>query len=74
MSITEMIAKVGADNLKIQALNTSFVKLSAKKRETELTFATEDALAQSVAREACFGKEGTHLGLVVWIPREKLNP
>jgi hypothetical protein len=53
-------------------MHGSLVKIHKKKADIELTIATDHVKGQSVAKEAN-RLEGTHLGLVVWIPRELLN-
>lgn len=72
MTIIEIINKVGMENIRVQPMHTSLVKMHQKKADTELTIATDHEKGQSVARESN-GIEGTHLGLIVWVPRALLN-
>jgi hypothetical protein len=72
MSIVDLILKAGLQNVRVQPLHASLIKMHRKKRDTELTFATTHANGASVAKEAS-GIRGTHVGLVVWIPRENIE-
>lgn len=72
MNLTELIQKAGPENINVQSLVSSFISMHRKKNDSEITFATDHTMASSVARESQ-GIPGTHVGLVVWIPRDKIN-
>lgn len=67
MSIIELLNKVGIENVKVQPLNTSLTNSrETKHKDTELTFATNQLSTTDVAM-------GTGpIGLVLWIPRDKM--
>ena len=68
MSITELCAHVGAENIQVQGLNSSMVRAQVKATDGEITFATD---REKVAALAGFGKE-THRCMIVWLPIDKL--
>lgn len=71
MSIIELIQKAGEENVKVQGVAPSLVQMKRKKHDAEITLCTSHEMASSVSREAA-GIEGTHVGMIVWIPRSKL--
>ncbi len=71
MSITEMIQKVGEANVKVQSVAGDLVEMKRQKEAATITVATSHEMASSVERES-HGIPGTHVGLLVWIPRDKL--
>lgn len=70
-TLTDIINKVGLENISIQPLNGSFLEMRKKKFDTEITFATGHDKGMSAAKEGA-GLEGSHLCLILWIPRNKL--
>jgi len=64
LSLSELIKKVGDDNIGVQPLDQCMTNLQATKTKgNKITFATEQP----------FGMEGTdQMGLVLWIPRDKM--
>lgn len=73
MNIIELIQKAGPENIKVQNVASSLVAMKRKAQDAEITFATEHAMASAAARES-EGIPGTHVGLIVWIPRDKITP
>lgn len=65
MNLSELIATVGDDNVKLQNLDQCADSLDwTVKRGTKVTFGTEIALTPN----------GTEmLGLVVWLPRDAVD-
>lgn len=66
MKVSDLILAIGDDNVRIQNLDTCAKTLdwSAKKGAT-ITFGTEQTIIPG---------EGTHdLGLIVWLPRDKVQ-
>jgi hypothetical protein len=72
MTILDIINKAGMENIKVQTMHGSLVKMHKKKHDTELTIATEHEKGGSVARESN-GIEGDYLGLILWVPRKNLK-
>lgn len=66
-TIIDIINHAGLDNVKSQFLAQSFVSGSRKKHDTEVTFATSHEMG-SCAMKAPFGVDGSHVGIVLWIP------
>lgn len=64
VGVSELIAKLGDDNIQLQNLDSCASKLTfSKKSGTSVTFATEMPLTP----------HGTErLGLVLWLPRDKV--
>lgn len=71
MNIIELLTKAGPENVKVQSVASSLVGVSRKIKDAEITIATEHGMASSVMRES-EGIPGTHVGLLVWIPRDKI--
>jgi hypothetical protein len=71
MNIIELIQKAGPENIKVQNVASSLVSMKHGRRDAEVTFATEPAMGSAAARESA-GLPSTHIGLIVWIPRDKL--
>lgn len=72
MKLSELISQVGDENIAIQTLETSFVRGSVKKHDVEITFATNKTKGQNLITAVATGGKADELGLIVWIPREKL--
>jgi hypothetical protein len=68
MSITELMQHVGDENVQLQNLESSLIRAQMKKDDGEITFATD---RDKVGALAGIGQK-THLGLVVWLPIDKL--
>ena len=68
MTITELCAHVGDGNIVVQELQSSLVSAQIKKRDGEITFATDFS---KVAQLAMPGTPD-HLCLILWLPRENL--
>jgi hypothetical protein len=71
MSIIELIQKAGEANVVVQPVASSLIAMNRKKADAEITVATSHEMASAVSREA-EGIPGTHVGLIVWIPRDKI--
>lgn len=71
MKLSELIASVGDENIKIQNLAQSLVRFNRKKTDSEITFATSHENGDWLARESMGGEPGSKLGLVIWLPRDK---
>lgn len=66
MKLSELIAAVGDENIKVQSLDKSFTHAndSAKKGCCTITFQSELGLLSG----------GEYTALVIWIPKSKLPP
>lgn len=65
MKISELIAKVGDDNVKIQALDGCLIKADySAKSGTKITFGTDAQLLPDGTKE---------MGIIVWLPREEVK-
>ncbi len=64
VSVCDLIAQLGDDNIQLQNLDNCATKLNySKKNGTAITFVTETPLTP----------QGTErLGLVLWLPRDKV--
>ena len=68
MSISELINHVGDDNIQCQHLQSSLIRAELKKRDGEVTFATD---RDKVAALCGVGKP-SHICMIVWLPIDKL--
>jgi len=69
MNIVEVIQKAGLENVQVQSVAASLVKMLRRKQDSEITVATSHEMASAVGREAA-GIPSTHYGLLLWIPRD----
>ncbi|AHF89532.1 hypothetical protein OPIT5_03950 [Opitutaceae bacterium TAV5] len=72
MKLSELIQHVGDECIQMQNLEQSLVRVVQKKNDGEITFATSKGKASQLAKCAVLGGKPDHVGLVVWLPREKL--
>lgn len=72
MNIIQLIEKVGMDNVQVQTVAHSFTGGRMRKHGAEITLCITQQLFTSMAKEAT-GIEGTHVGLILWIPRDRLR-
>ena len=68
MKLSELIQHVGDEHVQIQNLDQSCVSAKAGKRDGEFTFATD----REKVIERAMGKKVSHIGLVVWVPVDRL--
>ena len=73
MKISELISKVGDENIKVQQLLTDFTAGNIGKKGATLTFATDSGFVSEYNRCAALGGSPSHVGLVVWIPADRLH-
>lgn len=73
MKISELIAAVGDDNIIVQQLLTDFTAGSVGKKGATLTFATDSGFVSEYNKCAVLGGQPSHIGLVVWIPADKIR-
>lgn len=64
MTIVELLAAVGADNLTYQKLGECLIGVSKARRGVDITFGTVAVTAESL----CGITEPTHVGFIVWVP------
>lgn len=68
MKLSELIAHVGDEHVELQNLDNSTIRAQAKKTDGEITFATD----RSKVMERAMGLSVKHLGLIVWLPVDRL--
>ena len=68
MKLSELIQHVGDDHVQLQNLAGSLIRASMKTRDGEVTFATD----RDKVGALCGVGKSTHMGLVVWLPIERL--
>ena len=73
MNIIQLIEKVGMRDIQIQTVAHSFVKGRTTKHGAQITIETTQEMFNSMAKEATDTGEGTHIGLILWIPRDRLK-
>lgn len=68
MKLSELIAHVGDENIKVQRVD-QFVKADYRKKSnlTEITFETDAITVDELMR----GNAKMH-GLIIWLPKDKL--
>lgn len=72
MNLTELIAKVGMANIKIQRVDESIVRCKSVAGETHLTVATNQVSVEDAANLTAGVPLPVH-GLILWIQREFLQ-
>lgn len=72
MKLSEMILHVGDENVTIQNLASDMTQFTSGKKDSKITFCTSKENGQQLARHAATGKKPDMIGLVVWLPRNKL--
>jgi len=72
MKLSELIAEVGDENVRFQYLASSFVKASNGRNGATVTFATDAQKAVELMHSAVSWAKPEYVGLVVWIPRNKI--
>lgn len=68
MKLSELILHVGDEHVGLQNLDNSLIRAQAKTRDGEITFATD----RRHVMQRAFDQPVTHVGLIVWLPVEKL--
>lgn len=68
MKLSELIEHVGNDHVQIQDLAQSLVSAKAKTNDGEITFATDHSKVVQLST----GQKPDHVGIVVWLPRNRL--
>lgn len=70
MEISAIIAKIGDENLEIQSIATSIIKVQQKKHDAEVTIATSKEYGQKLMSGIATGKMPI-VGILVWMTREQ---
>lgn len=73
MSITELITKVGAENIVLQNIGNDCVDLKVNKHCGVITFNTDKAKVQDLMSASMTGSRTKFVGLILWIPRDKID-
>jgi hypothetical protein len=68
MKLSELIQHVGDEHIELQNIDSSLVKAKTCKQDGEITFATD----KSKVIDRAIGNKPKHVGLIVWLPRERL--
>lgn len=72
MSIIELLQKAGVENVKVQSVASDLVEADCRNpHAATITVATSHEMASAVSRESG-GVSGSHVGLLVWVPRDKI--
>ncbi len=69
MKMSELILAVGDDNVLVQNLNNDMDSIDKTKRGTKITFYTDQLTAEEMLTE----RRGEKIGLVLWLPRDKVE-
>lgn len=72
MKLSELIAHVGDDAVKVQNLQGDFVGSNNGPKGATITFATDPVHVSQLAKAAMLGTKPDHVGLVLWLPRNRL--
>jgi hypothetical protein len=68
MKLSELILHVGDENLGIQNLDAALLRAQVRKRDGEITFATE----RTHVLQRGLDQPVTHIAFVVWLPVDRL--
>lgn len=69
MRMSELILAVGDENLKFQNLDRDAHTIDKTKSGTKITFYTDGLQAE----ELISGGKSKNIGLVLWLPRDKVD-
>lgn len=69
MKMSELILAVGDDNVVFQNLFNDAITVDKTKKGTKITFYTDAVQAE----ELLFGGQTKKLGLVLWLPRDRVE-
>ncbi|HEH9411779.1 hypothetical protein [Aeromonas salmonicida] len=67
VSITDLLAAIGSDNIKFQVLQNSLLDIKAKKGGSDVTFCTD-----AIKPADIFANTGPK-GLIIWVDRDLMN-
>lgn len=74
MKLSTLISTVGDENVAFQPLTGSFIRGHLTKHDAEITFATDKGKGQDLITAIATGGQPSQVGLIVWLPRDKLPP
>lgn len=66
MSITDLLQKVGAENVEIQSVQASLVSANGKKDHSQITIGTTAITAADLLNH-----KWPKIGIIVWVDRDK---
>lgn len=72
LGISELVSKIGDENITVQNLASNLSEVKNGKKDSRLTFFTSPEMGRQIAKEAAGIESSTHIGLILWIPRDKL--
>jgi hypothetical protein len=73
MKLSELLAKVGDEHLKVQQLMTDMTAGNVGKKGATITFASDSGFVSEYNKCIALGGTPSHTGLVVWIPTDRLE-
>jgi hypothetical protein len=73
MKMSELILAVGDDNVKFQNLLNDAASIDKTKHGTKITFYTNCIQAEEIALNGGSPDKTKNMGLVLWLPRDKVN-
>lgn len=68
--MSELILKVGDENVIFQNLSTDLVEIKAQKKDGLITFATALDKTHDIISSNLTGKKSEYVALVLWLPRK----
>lgn len=72
MKLSELIARVGDDNIKLQNLMHSSPDIQKLKKDSRISFYTDHEKAGDLMQQAVLGTAGKWTALIIWLPTDKL--
>lgn len=73
MKMSELILAVGDDNVKFQNLLSDATSIDKTKQGTKITFYTDGVSAEEIALNGGSASKTKNMGLVLWLPRDKVE-
>jgi len=73
MKLSEIIARVGDENIQLQNLQRDLVSVDTGKKDGKITFTTERSKTLNLAACCVNGDKPQFTGLVLWLPTELVN-
>lgn len=72
LSISQLIAHVGDENITVQGLASNLAGVRNGKKDSRIEFYTSLQNGRSIAKEAAGIESSEIVGLILWIPSNKL--
>lgn len=73
MKLSEMLAKIGDDNITFQVLTNSVASVNNGKKDSKIAFFTDLEKGYDLAKAVATDHKPKFTGLIVWIPTAEME-